>query len=267
MGKGVIGFIGLGNMTQAILAGMRASAVFADAPILGFDRNLDKREAMRERFHIAIAADALEVARSSETLVLAIKPQGMDSLMAELSPVLNKKQLVISLAAGKRLPRLEDLVGKDLALARAIPNINAKAGASMTAVCHNERLSGKQVETLLQIFDAIGSVRELPEDMVPAFSAIAGAGPAFAYAFIDALATAGVRAGLPRAMAQQAACGMLFGSAKLAAESSEHPRALMDQVTSPGGTTIEGVHKLSELGFEYAVREAVAAVIAKDQSL
>ena len=124
-----------------------------------------------------------------------------------------------------------------------------------------------KLQTAAAIFDAVGSVSVLPESRLSAFSAIAGAGPAFAYAFIDALATAGIQAGLPRPLAQQAACAMLLGSAKLVMESGEHPRALIDQVTSPGGTTIEGMHKLAELGFEHAVHEAVRAVMEKEERM
>lgn len=267
MKQQTIGFIGLGNMARAIIKGLRQSAAYASTPIIGYDRNADKQEAFQAAFDVESRQDACAVASGSDVLVLAIKPQGYDELLKEIKPCLKDRQLIISLAAGKTLAYLMESIGGKPALVRAMPNINARTGASMTALSHNAQVSDRQLATASEIFDAVGTVRVLPEKQLSAFSAIAGAGPAFAYAFLDALATAGVRAGLPRALAEQAANGMLFGSAKLAAESGEHPRALIDQVTSPGGTTIEGMHKLAELGFEHAVHEAVAAVIAKDKSM
>ena len=262
-----IGFIGLGNMAGAIIKGLRNSRQFAITDIIGYDRNPHKQEAYLKDYEVQIAQDACNVAASCSVLILAIKPQGMDELMSLIKPCLKTDQLVISLAAGKTLDYFSTSLGNKVPLVRAMPNINARVGASMTALCHNVLASEKQLEAATAIFDAIGSVIDLPESKLPAFSAIAGAGPAFAYAFIDALATAGIRAGLPRNLAQQAACAMLFGSAKLVTESGEHPRALIDQVTSPGGTTIEGMHKLAELGFEHAVHAAVNAVIDKEQKM
>ncbi len=262
-----IGFIGLGNMAGAIIKGLRNSPQFGMAGIIGYDRNPHKQESFLKDFEVQTAQDACEVASTSSLLILAIKPQGMDELLDQIKPCLKTGQLIVSLAAGKTTEYFSNQLGRKVALVRAMPNVNAKAGASMTALCKNSQVSDGQLEAAISVFDAIGSVSVLPESKLSAFSAIAGAGPAFAFAFIDSLATAGIKAGLPRPLAQQAACAMLFGSAKLVMESGEHPRALIDQVTSPGGTTIEGMHKLAELGFEHAVHEAVKAVIDKEEHM
>lgn len=267
MKEKTIGFIGLGNMASAIIKGLRQSRAFAERKIVGFDLDGQKREQAARDFNVTLAESVLSTVKACEILVLAIKPQGFDELLPAIAPALKEKQLVISIAAGKTLAYLNDKLGSKQPILRVTPNINAKAGASMTAVCGNASVSAAQLEEGSAIFDAVGSVVVLEEGKMPAFSAIAGAGPAFAFTFIDALATAGVRAGLPREPAQQAASGMLFGSAKLVAEAGEHPRALVDQVTSPGGTTIEGTHALSRLGFEHAVQEAVKAVIDKEMLL
>lgn len=267
MSKQTIGIIGLGNMAGAIIKGLREGRGFQDADLIAFDRHPEKQQDYALRYAVRQAKDACEVVRESEAFILAIKPQGMEELLEKIKPCLKDGQLVISLAAGKSLQFFSDRLSPGQPLVRALPNINAKAGASMTALCQNEFVSASQAELAISIFDAVGSVTLLPESKLAAFASITGCGPAFAYLFIDALATAGVRAGLPRPLAQQAACGMLLGSAKLAAEAGEHPRALIDQVTSPGGTTIEGMHKLAELGFEHAVHEAIAAVIAKEKNL
>lgn len=262
-----IGFIGLGNMASAIIKGLRQSRAFKERTILGFDLDQSKGEQAQKEYGLEVLESVLAVAKKSAVLILAIKPQGFADLLPVIKPVLKGSQLVISIAAGISLATLNQALGLEQPILRVVPNINARAGASMTALCPNERVSAEQLEEGSAIFDAIGSVLVLEESKMPAFSAIAGAGPAFAFTFIDALATAGVRAGLPRELAQQAASAMLFGSAKLVAESGVHPRALVDQVTSPGGTTIEGTHALSRLGFEHAVQEAVKAVIDKETLL
>ena len=262
-----IGFIGLGNMAGAIIKGLRNSSQFGKTGIIGFDLDVHKRESFFRDYQVQTAKDACEAASSSSPLILAIKPQGMDDLLSQIKPCLKPGQLILSIATGKTTEYFASRLEEKTALVRVMPNINAKAGASMTALCPNGQVSDEQLQTAAAIFDAVGSVSVLPESRLSAFSAIAGAGPAFAYAFIDALATAGIQAGLPRPLAQQAACAMLFGSAKLVMESGEHPRALIDQVTSPGGTTIEGMHKLAELGFEHAVHEAVRAVMEKEERM
>ncbi len=262
-----IGFIGLGNMASAIIKGLRQSRAFKERTILGFDLDQSKGEQAQKEYGLEVLESVLAVAKKSAVLILAIKPQGFADLLPVIKPVLKGSQLVISIAAGISLATLNQALGLEQPILRVVPNINARAGASMTALCPNERVSAEQLEEGSAIFDAIGSVLVLEESKMPAFTAIAGAGPAFAFTFIDALATAGVRAGLPRELAQQAASAMLFGSAKLVAESGVHPRALVDQVTSPGGTTIEGTHALSRLGFEHAVQEAVKAVIDKETLL
>ena len=267
MKEKTIGFIGLGNMAGAIIKGLRQSRDFREQKIIGFDLDEDKRGMMARDYNVVITENTLAVAKKSDVLVLAVKPQSFDELLPLLVPVLKVKQLVISIAAGKPLSYLNGHLGEEQPILRVAPNINAKAGASMTAICRNESVSTEQLDEGIAIFDAVGSVIVLEENELPAFSAIAGAGPAFAFTFIDALSTAGIRAGLPRAVAQKTASAMLFGSAKLVAESGEHPRALVDQVTSPGGTTIEGTHALSRLGFEHAVQEAVKAVIDKEKML
>ena len=262
-----IGFIGLGNMSGAIIKGLRRKEAFSDTVIYGFDRNENKRDDFREHCGVAVLGSAQEVAKNAGILVLGIKPQGLDALLEGIRENLNPDQLVVSLAAGKTLDYYAQKLGEGMPVVQSMPNINAKAGASCTALCGNSRVSVDMMGQAEAIFAAIGSVTQLPEEKLSAFTAIAGAGPAFAYLFIDALATAGIKAGLPRRLAQQAACEMVEGSARLVAHGGEHPRALIDQVTSPGGTTIEGMHKLAELGFEHAVHEAVRAVIDKNQRM
>ena len=262
-----IGFIGLGNMAGAVIRGLRTSNEFFETPILGCDHNQDKRDYFSATLGVTVLEDELAVAEQSQVLVLAIKPRGFEALLQKLSPALTGEQQPVSLAAGLSINQLSEYLGKPYPLVRAMPNINARVQASLTALSACPMVTPEQKELVSAIFQAVGSVQWINEDKLAAYSAISGAGPAFAFAFIDALSTAGIRAGLSRELAQQAACRMLEGSAALAARTKEHPRALIDLVTSPGGTTIEGMHALAKHGFEHAVQEAVQAVINKDKAL
>lgn len=262
-----IGFLGLGNMAGAVLRGMIKSGQFKGDRLLGYDRHPEKCQAMQQECGLEVASGVEELTHDSQVLLLCIKPKGLPDLLSGVGPLLQADQTVISLAAGKPLRFYEQYLTHKPQLLRAIPNINARVGQSQTALCASENALEESRQIALKIFSAIGAAVFLEEALLPAYTALSGAGPAFACLFIDALTSAGIKAGLSRPMAQQAACRMLAGSAELVLQSGEHPRALVDQVTSPGGTTIEGVHALSEHGFEHAVQQAIQAVIDKDQRL
>jgi pyrroline-5-carboxylate reductase len=174
---------------------------------------------------------------------------------------------VISVAAGRTLAFLEDGLGPDLPIARVMPNINAKVGASTSAFAVNSRCAESHKSIVQALFSTVGAIIELPEEQFSIFTAIAGSSPAFSYMYIDALARAAVRGGLSRDKALEIAASAVYGSAKMILESREHPFTLIDQVSSPGGTTIEGICALQEHGFESAVHKAVAATALKDKNL
>ena len=239
------GFIGLGNMAGAILRGMHRSGDFARDTLLGYNRTAAKTEALRDEIGLVPCASAREVAERADVLVLAVKPQMLPDVLPQIRDVVTPNQLVISIAA----------------------NINAKVGRSATAVCAGRYAGQAHIDLARRLFSAVGTVYTLRESQFAAFMAIAGASGAFVHLYIDALASAGVKAGLARSFAEELACQTVIGSAMLTQQSDKHPIALMDEVCSPGGTTIEGVHTLKRLGFESAVQQAVQAVIEKDKAL
>jgi len=257
-----IGFIGLGNMATAILRGLRGSAAHAGAEICGYDAAPAALAQAETAYAVQPAPSAADVAVFSDVVVLAVKPQVLPEVLTELAGMLAGK-LVITIAAGKDLAFYRDKLGKT-AIVRVMPNINAKVGAACSALCATPEVTPQQMELARSVFATVGDVLEIPETQFPAFSALSGAGVAFVYLFIDALARAGVRAGFSKAAATEIAASTVLGSAKLVQESGEHPMALVDQVCSPAGTTIEGIQALQRLGFEAAVHEAVAAVIRRD---
>ena len=255
-------FIGLGNMASAILRGMQASPAFTQAELYGYDRHPEKAEHLPVIYCSALR----EAADEADVLLLCVKPHSLEELLTSLHPLLKPTCVVASVAAGKPIRWYEDRL-PGLSFVRVMPNVNAGANAGVTAICGGSKATRDQVELIREIFDAVGKTYELEEKHFSAFSAIAGAAPAYTYLYMDALASAGVKAGLPKAAALSIAADMVLGSAVLLQKTGEHPAALADKVCSPGGTTIEGLHKLRALGFENCVYEAISAVIEKDKSL
>ncbi len=261
------GFIGLGNMAGAILRGMHRSGAFADDTLCGYNRSERKTLALQEEIGLTPCESAEAVARAADVVVLAVKPQTLCDVLPAIAPLLREAQLVVTIAAGKDTAFYETAFGRAIPVVRAMPNINARVGLSATAVCGGAYAGPEHLETARRMFAAVGEVYPLPEAQLPVFSALAGASGAFIHLYIDALASAGVKAGLARPFAEALACQAVLGAAKLTQESGEHPIALLDQVCSPGGTTIEGVHTLKRLGFESAVQQAIDAIIEKDLRL
>ena len=260
------GFIGLGNMASAIIEGMAASGRFNGDCVYGYNRSESKTLALRDRHGLIPCKSAAEVIEKSGVVILAVKPQVLPTALDEVGSLMGGKT-VLSIAAGKSCAWYEERLPEATPVVRIMPNINAKVKAAVTAVCGGKNAGDEHIKIADGIFSTVGRVFHIEEKMFPAFSAIGGASGAFILLYIDALAEAGVRAGFPRPFAEELAAGTVIGSAALAANSGEHPIALMDRVCSPGGTTIEGVLKLKELGFETAVQQAVQAIINKDQLL
>ena len=261
------GFIGLGNMAAAILRGMAKAGVFAENALVGYNPSAAKVQALQSEMPLRACASAREVAEAAYVIVLAVKPQVLPDVLPEIAPVVTADKLVVTIAAGKPASYYEAALAGGVPVVRVMPNIAARVGASASAVCGGKYAKDTHLELVRAMFRTVGEVYDLPEKHFPAFGALGGASGAFIFLYIDALASAGVKAGLPRAQAQAIAVQATLGGALLAQQSAEHPIALMDQVCSPGGTTIEGVHALKRLGFETAVQQAIDAIIEKDKRL
>ncbi len=263
-----IGFIGAGNMASAIVKGLVGAGIIEPQNISVFDVDKEKSKALAKEFSVAVSSSENSLAADNDVVVLAVKPYVLDSLLPKISAELEKKNpLVVSIAVGKTLRYIEDLLGYSPALVRVMPNINAKVGGAMSAVCKNANVSVAQSESVMEIFGCVGGVTEIDESQFSTFAAVAASSPAFTYMYIDALARSGVKNGMSKAQALKIAAQSVMGSAKMILESDEHPWALVDQVCSPGGTTIEGVASLQTNAFEASVINAIDAVIAKDKKI
>ena len=263
------GFIGAGNMAGAIIKGMTVGTKSFDGKdIFVYDVSKDALDSLTSVCGTNSCASAEEVVKSADVIVFAVKPNVLADAVSPLKDIIAEKSpLVISIAAGKDIAFLEGLFTSKLPIIRVMPNINAKVGAATSAFCANSAVTDEQKEILKSLFSTVGSVTELPEKLFTIHSVIGGAAPAFAYLYIDSLARAAVKAGMPKKQALELTAQTVLGSAKMVLESDEHPWALIDQVCSPGGTTIEGVVKLQECGFENALCKAFDAVLEKDKKL
>lgn len=261
-----LGFIGAGNMANAIIRGIVEKAAVPTQDIFVYNRHPEKADLCKERYGVNSAPSLDDLIEQSDCIVLAVKPKEFPSLLPQIAE--KKKDLfLISIAAGKTIEEISSYFMSSPALVRVMPNINAKVGASMSAYCKNDFVTAEQEEFVNRVYSACGKIVYVEEEQFPIFSAVAGCSPAFAYLYIDSLARAGVKHGMNKKTALEIAAQTVLGSAKLILESGEHPWELIDQVCSPGGTTIEGVLSLQENGFETAITKAVDASFNKDKRM
>lgn len=262
------GFIGAGNMASAIIEGLVSSACLAPGELAVFDVDAARAGALKEKHGLAVCASACEIAGTCGCVVLAVKPNVLASVLDEIrDTVRESKPLLLTIAAGKPLSFYSDALGFAPRLVRVMPNINAVVGEAVTAYCGNENAAADDLAFAARFCGAFGKALALPETLFPVFGVVGGSAPAFAYLFIDALARAAVRYGMPRDKALEICAQMTLGSAKMVLESAVHPQELIDRVCSPGGTTIEGIASLQRDGFEAALAEAVRAAVEKDRRL
>lgn len=257
-----IGFIGAGNMARAILAGISKSNALNCKDIFVSNRSKEKLDELKESFGFNVSTDNSYVIKNAkDVLFICVKPQIFDMISKDLKKVIGKNQLVVSIMAGKTSEYIEKSLGTKNVL-RVMPNTPCLVGAGISAVtASKETIKNKNYQEVLNILKTIGEVVEVEEKYINAITQVSGASPAWIFMLIEALADGGVECGLPRDMAYKFAMSAVYGSGKLALdkykENKTHPGVLKDMVTSPAGTTIEGVRVLEENGFRGALIDAV----------
>ncbi len=264
----MIGFIGAGNMASAIVSGMCRSEFVKSSDIAVFDLDKSKTDALRDAYGVTVKESAVEITEDCDIIVLAVKPNVIAAVLSDIdSTAKEKNPLFISIAAGKTTEYLLSSVSYEGRFIRVMPNINALVGAAVSGICGTENVSDEDMAFAVRLCECFGTAVRTDEKLFPIFSAIGGCSPAFTYMYIDALARAAVKNGMPKAQALEVAAQAVLGSAKTILESAEHPWTLVDRVCSPGGTTIEGVAALQNAGFEAAVMNAVQASFDKDKKM
>ncbi len=260
------GFVGAGKMAMALIQGMIRSGIAPSGSILAFDPVPMAVEAARAA-GVRVVSSNREVAEGADVLVLAVKPQAMPGVLAELQPAVSTDHLVISVAAGVPLATLSAGLGPEPRLARVMPNTPALVGEGAAGFCLGANASAEDEALVRSCLTAVGRAFRVPESLLDAVTGLSGSGPAFVYVMIEAMSDGGVRAGLARDVATALAAQTVLGAAKMVLETGLHPGVLKDQVTSPGGTTIAGIHALERGGFRASVIDAVDAAAKRSAEL
>jgi pyrroline-5-carboxylate reductase len=263
-----IGFLGAGNMAEAIINGLVKSGQVQPSEISASDKNIERLNVVVEGYGIEGHNKNFEVARRSDVIILAVKPQIIKPVLDEISEEIGPNKLLISIAAGIEIQQIASNLCKGAKIVRVMPNTPALVLSGASALCPGEEVSKEELKLATAIFDAVGeTVIVENEGLMDAVTGLSGSGPAFVYTFIEAMSDAGVKMGLPRETANILATETVLGSAKVVSELKRHPAELRDMVTSPGGTTIAGMGKLEENGFRSAIISAVEAAVKRSKEL
>lgn len=261
-----IGFIGGGNMAEAIIKGLLAGAVPAESVVVAEPLPL-RRDFLSAEYAAEVSDDNLEVARQADIVVLAIKPQMAASVLTGLEPAISPGKLVISIMAGITTTFIEEALQNGVRVVRAMPNTPALIQGAATAICPGRKASDADLNTARAIFERVGSVVTVGEKLMDAVTGLSGSGPAYVFTFVEALSDAGVKNGLSREVATELAVQTVLGTCRMIAETGEHPAVLRDKVTSPGGTTIAGLYALEKGCFRGTVMDAVDAATRRSKEL
>jgi pyrroline-5-carboxylate reductase len=260
-----IAFVGAGKMAEALIARLPDKK-----NISASDVSRERLRALSAKYRIKAVKNNLDAFEAAEVIILAVKPQQMAQVLDEVRVALCElrgRKLVISIAAGIPLQYLQKKLPKNCSVIRAMPNNPALIGQGMTALAKGKRVTNYELRITRKIFEAVGEVVQVPEKWMDAVTGLSGSGPAFVYQMIEVMAAGGVKAGLPKKIAAQLALQAVYGAAATAKETGRSPEELRNMVTSPGGTTIEGLNVLERRLFAAALIEAIFASARKSNRL
>jgi len=263
-----IGFIGGGRMAEALIQGICASGQAAPDQIFVVDLDQSRRALLHEKFGVAVFDQSQPVVEKCDVIILAVKPQVMANVLQGIKNTLESRHLLVSIAAGVSLSVIQhNLSGAPCRLIRVMPNTPALVREGAAAISPGKGADENDVAMVKRLFDAVGQSVVLAENYLDAVTGLSGSGPAYVFSFIEALIDAGIKVGLPRQEAQSLVLQTVLGSVKLAMETQQNPAELKAMVTSPGGTTIAGMHVLARAGFQGILMDAVEAATNRSREL
>ena len=261
-----IAFIGGGNMAEAIMRGLLRENSGIDICVA--EISPDRRNEINTQFPgVRVVEDSSEAADWGEVVILAVKPQQAAGVLDQLNQAITPDKLVISIMAGIPSSKIEINLASGCRVVRAMPNTPALIGAGATAVSAGHKATAADLDLALQIFALTGSAITVEEKQMDAVTGLSGSGPGYVFTFIEALADAGVKNGLPRDVAARLAAQTVLGAARMVVETGEHPVILKEKVTSPGGTTIAGLQALENSCFRGAIMNAVDTACSRSKEL
>jgi len=262
-----VGFVGTGNMGEALIHGLLHGHVCRPEQIICSDVRPERLKAIRETHGVRGTSHNTEVVKQSDIVILAVKPQIMKEVLEEIGKYLDFSKLIISIAAGVPLEAIENLLKKELKLIRVMPNICVSVREGVSAIAGGKHTSKEDLLMAKAIFDSVGKSLFIEEYLLDAVTGLSGSGPAYIFLIIDALADAGVKVGLSRTDSLVLASQTVLGAARMLMETGEHPGKLKDMVTSPGGTAIAGLHTLEAGGLRTTLINAVEVATERSKAL
>jgi len=261
-----IAFLGAGKMAEAIIKGVLDAGLYTPEALLASDRSKNRMDFLRKTYGIRTALSNRDALHQAQVIFIAVKPVAVEAVLSEIAPDLGEK-LLISVAAGVSISRIAAHLPKGARIIRVMPNAPAKVQAGASVLSPGDGVETEALELALNIFRGIGKAWVLEEGHLDAVTGLSGSGPAFVFVMIEALSDGGVKAGLPRALAQALAVQTVLGAARMVQELNVHPAQLKDLVSSPGGTTIAGLQQLEAGGLRSALMCAVEAATARSKCL
>lgn len=263
-----IGFIGGGQMAEALIKGIIASGLYKSEDILIAEPNDSRREHLESQYSVTTHYSNIPIFENCLIVILAVKPQTMALLIEDCRERVQSQHIIISIAAGLPISFYIDAIGKpDTKMIRVMPNTPALVLEGASALSRNLNVTDAELRAAEEVFLAVGEVVILDEIHLDAVTGLSGSGPAYVFSFVEALIDAGVKSGLTRAISAKLAMQTVSGSVKLLKESGEHPASLRGKVTSPGGTAITAVHVLEKVGFHGIVMDVVESAVNKSKEL
>ena len=262
-----IGFIGSGNMATAMMGGILNSKLISPDFVMCSDPSEEKLHVLENKYGVVTSLDNKKVASSVDILFLSVKPQFYSNVINEIKEVISDNIIIVAIAAGKKIDNLKELFEKDVKVVRAMPNTPALVGEGMAAICPCPMVLPDELDLICKIFNSFGKCEIVTENLMDAVTAVSGSSPAFVFMIIEAMADGAVLEGMPRDKAYKFEAQAVLGSAKMVLDTGKHPGELKDMVTSPGGTTIEGVKVLEENNLRGTMIKAIHETTEKSKKL
>ena len=262
-----VAILGAGKMGGTLLQAFLKQNLFAADQIHATVGHAEKALALSAQWGVDVTTNNLEAARQADLILVGVKPFQVPDLIREIQPALTKEKTLISFAAAVKTRAIEDAAEIEIAVIRAMPNTPAALGAGATALCRGRFVGKEQMELAERIFETVGRAVVVDEKHMDAVTGLSGSGPAYIYIIIEALAEAGVKVGLPRDIATERAAQTTFGAAKKVLETGYHPAMLKDAVTTPAGSTIDGIMALEEGGLRVTLIKAVMRATERAKQL
>ena len=265
--KDKMGFIGAGNMGEALIKGILKAKLLSSQKVYASDIRETRLKQFQKTYGIKTFKDNKELVSQVKIILLAVKPQNMEEVLSEIAPAIEKKHLVISIAAGITTSYISKRLNDKISVIRIMPNTPALIQEGASALAVGKHATQSDLKSVQKLFESVGKTVVVDESLMDAVTGLSGSGPAYVFLIIEALADAGVKMGLSRSVALLLSTQTCLGAARMVSETGEHPAKLKDMVTSPGGTTISGLHALEAGGLRTTIMDAVEAATRRSKEL